>query len=235
MGHRRRKKKRKPGNSNKESRSSNPVASPHRTVVVLPRRLWGWAVGGFSLVAAAISYFAVPPSLQFELPSSAIRSANPYTALFGLTNTGWWTASGVQVHCLVKDVEYPGDLHSSNLPTVESIGTIPHQERRTFNCPQFLSSFAFIPKALTPDEARQLDEYERTHNEDSQRRWIGPDLKFVWIDLQFTVTYSFLGERSDTFRVVGNPNESGAFVWEQVPFDRRFDEAHKHHPEWGDR
>jgi hypothetical protein len=211
--------------------ASTKLAPWYRTMGKLPRWVWTAAI---VVVPSLIAYLSVPPSLQLDLPSTADRMGNPYTALFTLTNTGWASATSVTVHCLVNDVEYvvPKDVHSSGLPTAADVGTIAHDEKRTFNCPQLVSYAGYIPKALTPNEVWQFEQYLRSHAEDERGRWIGPDMKFAWIDLEFDATYRFITGYSRKFRVVGHPGDNGAFVWRQVPLDERFDEAHKKHPEW---
>jgi hypothetical protein len=122
----------------------------------------------------------------------------------------------------VNDAEYVGTgVNISGFQASEEIGTLAHDDRRTFNCPISVH-FDVNNGTLTIHNLSRLG-----------GRWTGPDNKFGWIDLEFDVTYKFIRPLSRKFRVVGRPGETGAYVWQQVPLDRRFDEREKEHPEWG--
>ena len=199
---------------------------PPRQRSVWRRVTLGWAaltLAG-SIAGAFLTAYVALPSWSLALPSASYRPRNPFTAVFTVTNSGYFPGKDVHVLCIQNMIRYTNlgifqNPYSAGLiggPT--DLGSIYKNESRTFSCPQVLRGLKVRQGVMTPAQAAEDYQESLRATKESQE-----DMPFDWADFEFQVSYSlaFL-HFTDKFRVVGRPAIDGSFVWEQVPLDKVF-------------
>jgi hypothetical protein len=163
-----------------------------------------------TIVSVLWGIYAALTSWQLALPSASFLPHDPFAAVFSLTNSGYLSATSVEVERYRSYVHYKDPINGyTNMPSAPiPLGDLGRNEFRTFLCPQSVSAVTVWNRALTPGEVEK--EYEESLAHPSS-----PDMPFDLADFEFRVKYSpspLPLHWTTRYRVVGRPRQNGAFV-----------------------
>src|ERR1044072_8565959 len=131
-------KKQKPNQSQPQRRSNSKVGLLSRYIFLRSYGLSFWKI--FLAIATMLGFMATALTLSARLSVSSITDLNPaqpFSAMFTISNDGYVSVQSVQFICSAKQVKYPNDnfvSHYMGNNDSLNVGSISPGEKATVPC-----------------------------------------------------------------------------------------------------